>query len=163
MYESAYDAVTPYEAEMLLRGNSADFKRIYENMRHTLRRRKATLEKYGRQDTAGYERLKEALETTRGSQSAENFARLSNVLNQKMTKYTEQRKAEQRFKQRLKEKYDVDLTDAELREVMRRLNQATSTKQGRLKYQQGGLWESAIKSVKNKKSTANFIKSLGRG
>ena len=159
MFESAYEAVTPYEAGMMKEQNPASFNRVYENMRHTLRRRKATLEKYGRTDTAGYERLKEALETTRGTKSAENFSALSRALNTKYTKYSEQVKAERRFAENIRQKYGVTLKPDEIRRIMGRLNEALNTKQGRLKYQERNseFWQTAIKARDKKMSKKKFM------
>lgn len=157
------NAITPFEAGMLLENDFFEFQRVYENMRHALRRRKGILEKYGRQDTAGYERLVEALNTTRGNRSAENFSALSIALNSKMTLYTQQIKAEKRFTERIKEKYGVDLTPDDTREVMRRMNLYMKTKEGRLKYKEdaSSLWDTAVTSVSDNMTRAQFMKMVG--
>lgn len=157
------NAVTPFEAGMLLENDFFEFQRVYENMRHALRRRKGILEKYGRQDTAGYERLVEVLNTTRGNRRAENFSALSIALNSKMTLYTEQLKAEKRFAAKIEEKYGVKLDPDDMREVMRRMNMFLKTKEGRLKYKEdaSSVWDSAVASLSWEMSRAEFMKMMG--
>ena len=161
-FEAVYESYTPYEAGMFQQENPAAFARIMENMRHTLRRRAATLKKYGRTDTAGYEKIMEALETTRGKRSAENFSRLSIVYNTKMTKYTEQIRVEKQMFESAQEKYGLEVPKEKRGDIMKLVRMALNTKLGQLRYKENKeeFWTSAVEAASSSKPIKAFFKAL---
>lgn len=161
-FQSTYEAMTPYEAKMLMNESSENFARIYDNMRHTLRRRAATLRKYGRTDTAGYEVLMQALETTRGNRKPENFSAISIALQNKMTLYTEQIKQEKAFEEYLLKTHGIKLTKSEVREIFKVAHNMMKSKQGFIKYREtpAQFWDTAIQVVRGGAKKGSIVKAV---
>lgn len=153
MYSNLYEAFSPYEAEMLLRSDPKEFKRLYGNMRRTLQRRKAVLEKKNRQYTQGYQKIKTALATADGKDKAKSFSLISSTVVTKTTSYTGQLEAEKNMAERARKKYDIRIPKKLESPLYRLVGVIRETKQGSIYYlvNSKGFWQDSLDALKETK------------